>query len=250
MTIADINKPYIVNNKNINIPLNRDLSKYPNGIVLNINKPLNWTSADVVRKIKFSLQRFFGTKNIKVGHAGTLDPLATGILLICIGKATKMADSLQSEKKEYVASIKFGATTPSYDLETTIDQEYPYNHITTESIVNILPSMMGEIDQIPPLFSAKLIDGNRAYELARAGIQKELKASRISIYNLEIINYASPILTIAIKCSKGTYIRSFARDIGQNLNSGAHLTALLRSSSGNFHIEDAISLEQMKPFLE
>ncbi len=250
MTISDTNRPYIVDNNNINIPLSRDLSKYPNGIIISINKPLNWTSADVVRKVKFSLQRFFSTKNIKVGHAGTLDPLATGILLICIGKATKLADILQSQVKEYIATIQFGATTPSYDLETPIDQKYPFEHINTESINRILPELTGEIDQIPPIFSAKLIDGNRAYELARAGIQKELKASKITIYNLEIIKYISPDLTIAIKCSKGTYIRSFARDLGLSLDSGAHLTALIRSCSGDFYIQNSVSLDQMKLFIE
>ncbi|OFX78109.1 MAG: tRNA pseudouridine(55) synthase TruB [Bacteroidetes bacterium GWE2_39_28] len=230
--------------------LSKDLSQYPQGIVVVIDKPYGWTSADAVRKIKFMTQRWFGLKNIKVGHAGTLDPLATGILLICIGKATKMADTLQSQKKEYIAEITFGATTPSYDLEKEIDATYPFEHITRKSIEDILPVMSGEIDQIPPVFSAKLINGKRAYEYAREGKETEMKPSRISIYGLEIVSWNSPVLRIAISCSKGTYIRSFARDIGLELNSGAHLSGLVRSASGDFRVEDAINIDNLKLFLE
>ncbi|OFZ11585.1 MAG: tRNA pseudouridine(55) synthase TruB [Bacteroidetes bacterium RIFOXYC2_FULL_39_11] len=230
--------------------LSKDLSQYPQGIVVVTDKPYGWTSADAVRKIKFMTQRWFGLKNIKVGHAGTLDPLATGILLICIGKATKMADTLQSQKKEYIAEITFGATTPSYDLEKEIDATYPFEHITRKSIEDILPVMSGEIDQIPPVFSAKLINGKRAYEYAREGKETEMKPSRISIYGLEIVSWNSPVLRIAISCSKGTYIRSFARDIGLELNSGAHLSGLVRSASGDFRVEDAINIDNLKLFLE
>jgi tRNA pseudouridine55 synthase len=242
--------PFIIGKSLIEGALSKDLSQYPQGIVIVIDKPYGWTSADAVRKIKFMIQRWFGLKNIKVGHAGTLDPLATGILLICIGKATKMADTLQSQKKEYIAEITFGATTPSYDLEKEIDATYPFEHITRKSIEDILPHMSGEIDQIPPVFSAKLINGKRAYEYAREGKETEMKPSRISIYGLEIVSWNSPVLKIAISCSKGTYIRSFARDIGLELNSGAHLSGLVRSASGDFRVEDAINIDNLKLFLE
>lgn len=241
--------PFILGNDNYN-KLSRDLSQYPNGIVIVLDKPYGWTSADAVRKIKFMIQRWFGVKNIKVGHAGTLDPLATGILLICIGKATKLADSLQAQRKEYIAEITFGATTPSYDLEKEIDATFPYEHITKESVSEVLPRLSGEIDQIPPIFSAKLVNGKRAYELAREGKETPLKPSKISIYALEIISWNSPALRIAIECSKGTYIRSFARDIGLELNSGAHLTELARTASGDFRIENAINIDKLKLFLE
>jgi tRNA pseudouridine55 synthase len=161
-----------------------------------------------------------------------------------------MADTLQSQKKEYIAEITFGATTPSYDLEKEIDATYPYEHITRKSIEDILPIMSGEIDQIPPVFSAKLINGKRAYEYAREGKETEMKPSRISIYGLEIVSWNSPVLRIAISCSKGTYIRSFARDIGLELNSGAHLSGLVRSASGDFRVEDAINIDNLKLFLE
>lgn len=242
--------PFIIGKSSIDQALLKDFSQYPQGIVIVLDKPYGWTSADAVRKIKFMVQRWFGLKNIKVGHAGTLDPLATGILLICIGKATKLADTLQSEKKEYIAEITFGATTPSYDLEKEIDATYPFEHITKKSIEEVLPLMSGEIDQIPPVFSAKLINGKRAYEYAREGKETEMKPSRISIYGLEIVSWNTPILKIAISCSKGTYVRSFARDIGLELNSGAYLSGLVRSASGEFRVEDAINIDNLKLFLE
>ena len=209
-----------------------------------MDKPYGWTSADAVRKVKFSIQRFFGQKNIKVGHAGTLDPLATGVLLICAGKATKIAEELQSQYKEYIAEITFGATTPSFDLEKEVDAEYPYEHITKESIKDILPKFLGDIEQVPPIFSAKLIDGKRAYEYAREGKERELKPAKISIHSLEIISFSNPILKIAISCSKGTYIRSLARDLGVALKSGGHLTGLVRSSSGSYRIENSLSINE------
>lgn len=242
--------PFIIGKSSIDQALLKDFSQYPQGIVIVLDKPYGWTSADAVRKIKFMVQRWFGLKNIKVGHAGTLDPLATGILLICIGKATKLADTLQSQKKEYIAEITFGATTPSYDLEKEIDATYPFEHITKKSIEEVLPLMSGEIDQIPPVFSAKLINGKRAYEYAREGKETEMKPSRISIYGLEIVSWNTPVLKIAISCSKGTYVRSFARDIGLELNSGAYLSGLVRSASGEFRVEDAINIDNLKLFLE
>lgn len=237
---------YTIIDKNSLDTLKNDISLYPGGVVIPIDKPYGWTSADVVRKIKFSIQKFFNKKNIKVGHAGTLDPLATGILLICIDKATKQAEKLQAERKEYVADICFGATTPSFDLEKEIDFTYPFEHIKIDSIQAVLPSFIGEIEQVPPIFSAKLINGTRAYEYARAGEEVEMRSSLITIYNLEILTFDSPKLTIRIECSKGTYIRSFARDIGLALESGAHLTDLRRTSSGIFHIDQSVKMEELQ----
>lgn len=242
--------PFIIGKSSIDQALLKDFSQYPRGIVIVLDKPYGWTSADAVRKIKFMVQRWFGLKDIKVGHAGTLDPLATGVLLICIGKATKLADTLQSERKEYIAEITFGATTPSYDLEKEIDATYPFDHITKKSIEEVLPLMSGEIDQIPPIFSAKLINGKRAYEYAREGKETEMKPSKVSIYDLEIVSWNTPVLKIAISCSKGTYVRSFARDIGLELSSGAHLSGLVRSASGDYRVEDAINIDNLKLFLE
>lgn len=225
-------------------PLSHNIDDYPEGIVLVLDKPYKWTSADAVRKLKFKLQRHFGKKNIKVGHAGTLDPLATGILLICIGKATKKAETLQAEKKEYIAEVRFGATTPSYDYEKEIDQEYPYEHITKENLESICKSFIGEQDQIPPIFSAKLIDGVRAYNIAREGNDCEMKPSRINIYNMELLKFESPLLTVKVQCSKGTYIRALARDLGVAAKSGAFLSKLRRTSSGSFNIEESITIEE------
>ncbi len=240
----------ILDNDGLNNPLSREQEDYPGGLVILLDKPYGWTSADAVRKIKFSLQRWFGVKNIKVGHAGTLDPLATGVLVICAGKATRLAEQFQSQIKSYIAEITFGATTPSFDLEKEIDATYPYEHITEEDIRKILPQFTGELDQIPPLFSAKLVDGNRAYEIARAGNNTPMKPSRITIYQLRILSYNSGVLSLEIICSKGTYVRSIARDLGVALGSGAHLTDLVRSSSGEFKVENAISMDKLKLFLQ
>ncbi|MBO7268268.1 MAG: tRNA pseudouridine(55) synthase TruB [Bacteroidales bacterium] len=222
------------------------MDDYPGGVVIPIDKPYRWTSADVVRKVKFVAQKHFHKKNIKVGHAGTLDPLATGVLLVCLGKATKQAEALQAEQKEYIASIELGATTPCFDLEKEIDQRYPYEHITREMVEGILPKFIGEQDQIPPVFSAKLIDGTRAYEMARAGEEVVMKPARITIYNLEIVEFELPKLVLRVKCSKGTYIRSLARDVGEALQSGGHLTGLIRTQSGGFSVEKCLKMEDLE----
>ena len=285
-------------------PLSRNIEDYPEGIIIPIDKPYRWTSADVIRKVKYTAIRHFGKKNLKVGHAGTLDPLATGVLLVCIGKATKLAEELQSHDKEYVAGITFGATTPSYDLEKEIDRFFPHEHITEEGVAGALPAFIGEQDQIAPLFSAKSVDGVRAYELARK-LHKEgktldeaaeelIRVSRINITELELIEFigsgvayedprpvpaalthplagggtSSPAIArsegnassrinvtdnsalglpravVRMACSKGTYVRAFARDLGEALGSGAHLDALQRSRSGIFRVENALTVDQ------
>ena len=297
--------------------ISRNIEDYPEGIIIPINKPYRWTSADVIRKVKYAAIRHFGKKNLKVGHAGTLDPLATGILLVCIGKATKLAEWLQSHHKEYIAGVTFGATTPSYDLEKEIDRFFPHEHITAEAVTDALPAFIGEQDQVAPLFSAKSVDGVRAYELARKlhkegktldeAAQELIRTSRINITELELTaftagttgddveNRATPLAAgggarsegvggvvfnitpavpdgegsvnevskassrinvtdnsalglpraeIRMACSKGTYVRAFARDLGEALGSGAHLDSLQRSRSGIFSIENALTVEQ------
>lgn len=215
---------------------------FEEGYIAVLDKPLEWTSTDVVRKVKFTLRRL-GYRRIKVGHAGTLDPLATGVLLVCIGRATKLVDSLQAEEKEYVADVMLGATTPSYDLEHPIDRTYPFEHITREAVLEALASLTGERLQEPPIYSAKKIDGTRAYDLARAGETVEMRKATISIYEMELMEYALPRIRIRIRCSKGTYIRSLAHEIGQALGSGGHLTSLRRTRSGGFSSEKAYELE-------
>ncbi len=219
---------------------------FEEGYIAVLDKPLEWTSADVVRKVKFTLRKK-GYKKIKVGHAGTLDPLATGILLICIGRATKMADSLQAEEKEYVTDIRLGATTPSFDLEHPIDKTYPWEHITRQKVDEALERLSGERLQTPPIYSAKKIEGLRAYELARAGEEVELKRSLITIHEMEVLKCDLPRLRLRVRCSKGTYIRSLAQEIGEELQSGAHLTSLRRTRSGGFTVENAWQLDD---FLE
>ena len=247
--------------------LSHNPADYPDGIVLPLDKPYRWTSADLVRKCKFTLQKHFETRNLKVGHAGTLDPLATGLLLVCVGKATKVAEALQASEKEYVATVEFGATTPSFDLEQPIDQLFPYEHITEETVRAALPAFIGPQDQVPPLFSAKIVNGLRAYEYARSGEPLELRTNRIEIYDItlesftlhnemtsdgyiidEVVrhvhNYHTsqtsdgtrPAATLRIRCSRGTYIRSLARDLGLALGSGGYLTALRRTASGDFRL--------------
>ena len=286
-------------------PLSRNIENYPEGIIIPIDKPYRWTSADVIRKIKYTAIRHFGKKNLKVGHAGTLDPLATGVLLVCIGKATKLAEELQSHDKEYVAGITFGATTPSYDLEKEIDRFFPHEHITAAGVAEALPAFLGEQDQVAPLFSAKSVDGVRAYELARKlhaqgktldeAAAELIRVARINITELELIEYAAgrgfenratplaagggardevvggvvfktapdgdsnassrinvtdnselglPRAVVRMACSKGTYVRAFARDLGEALGSGAHLDSLQRSRSGIFRVENALTVEQ------
>ncbi len=305
--------------------LSRNIEDYPEGIIIPIDKPYRWTSADVIRKVKFAAIRHFGKKNLKVGHAGTLDPLATGVLLVCIGKATKLAEWLQSHPKEYVAGVTFGATTPSYDLEKDIDRFFPYEHICEKGVREALPAFIGEQDQVAPLFSAKSVDGVRAYELARKlhkegrtldeAAQELIRTSRIEITELELKEFSAgipdkipgqarndvqssrpedsqnnspegssprhsedvpprhsvldpescdqkvsmassrinvtdnsslglPRAVIRMACSKGTYVRAFARDLGEALNSGAHLDSLQRSASGSFRVENALTVGQ------
>ncbi len=215
------------------------------GYVALVDKPLEWTSTDVVRKVKYTLQRNGYPRKIKVGHAGTLDPLATGVLLICVGKATKRVDELQSERKEYIADVVLGATTPSHDLEHEIDATFPTEHITREGIEAALQSLTGERLQSPPLYSAKKVDGVRAYEIARAGESVELRQSLITIYNIEILSLEMPNLRLRVECSKGTYIRSLAFEIGEALKSGAHLSGLRRTRSGDYIADEGWQLDQL-----
>lgn len=266
----------------------REIEDFPGGIVIPLDKPYLWTSADAVRKIKFRLQHYFQKKNLKVGHAGTLDPLATGLLLICTGKATKLAEEFQAGDKEYIADIVFGATTPSYDLEKEIDMHYPYSHITEKAVQEILPSFLGEQEQIAPLFSAKSIDGVRAYEIARKMLrhgetsaiaearEAGIRSSTIRIDRLEMLGFGYtdgtgipagtgitgpegthrsitakryghelPCARLLVSCSKGTYIRALARDLGEALGSGAHLVSLRRTRSGIFSVDEALSIENV-----
>lgn len=219
---------------------------FPEGYIAIIDKPYEWTSADVVRKIKFQLRKCGYTK-IKIGHAGTLDPLATGILIVCIGRATKMVEQLQAEQKEYVAELMLGATTPSGDMEHEVDQTYPTEHITREMVEAALQSLTGEREQLPPLYSAKKVSGVRAYEFARAGEEVELKKALINIYAMELLEYDLPRIKIRVECSKGTYIRSLAFEIGEALSSGAYLSSLRRTRSGGFVVERA---HQLDDFME
>ena len=278
--------------------LSRNIEDYPEGIIIPIDKPYRWTSADVIRKVKYAAIRHFGKKNLKVGHAGTLDPLATGVLLVCLGKATKLAEELQSHDKEYIAGITFGATTPSYDLEKDIDRFFPHEHITAEAVSASLPAFIGEQDQVAPLFSAKSVDGVRAYELARKlhaegktldeAAQEMIRVAKINISELEIKEFACgtsspataslrhdiivsesnqnnasnrinvtdnselglPRAVVRMACSKGTYVRAFARDLGEALGSGAHLDSLQRSRSGIFRVENALTVEQVIKLLQ
>ena len=222
-----------------------DTINFPEGYILPVDKPYGWTSSDVVRKLKVLLRRA-GHRKIKIGHAGTLDPLATGVLLVCIGKATKQVEALQAEEKEYVAEIELGATTPSYDLEHEIDWRYPYEHISREQVERVLTAMQGEQEQVPPVYSAKQIDGKRAYEYAREGVEVEMKRARITIYETKLLLFEPPRVVASIRCSKGTYIRSIARDLGVELGSGGHLTGLRRTRSGNFRAEECLSVEEIE----
>ena len=209
-----------------------------------VDKPLHWTSFDVVNKLRWNLKQKLGIKKLKVGHAGTLDPLATGLLIICTGKNTKKIDQFVLEDKTYTGTILVGKTTPSYDLETEFNQEFPIDHITSELIEKVRLSFIGEQDQVPPIFSAKQVDGKRAYDLARAGKEVVLKANTINITDFEIDAARFPEIDFKITCSKGTYIRSIANDFGQKLNSGAALIALRRTASGSFLIENSQSVEE------
>lgn len=217
---------------------------YISGEILVIDKPYRWTSFDAVKRLRGAVQRRLNAKRFKVGHAGTLDPLATGVLLVCTGRATKRIAELQEGMKEYVAEITFGATTPSYDLEKEIDATYPWEHITPELIAETLPKFQGHVMQVPPVFSAVKVDGKRAYNYARKGKEVEIKAKPLEIKELEVLSWEAPKLTLRVLCSKGTYIRALARDLGEAMNSGAHLTALRRTRVGEYTINDAMSLDQ------
>ncbi len=214
------------------------------GEILYLDKPLGWTSFDAVKRVRGALTRRLGLKKLKVGHAGTLDPLATGVMIICTGRATKLIDSLQAGVKEYEASIALGATTPSFDLETEIDARYPVEHITEELVRDVLSRFTGRIEQIPPAFSACKVDGKRAYELARKGREVDLKPKVLVIDSIELLSFARDSISIRVVCSKGTYIRVLARDIGAALGSGGHLTALRRTRVGDARIADCLTMDQ------
>lgn len=214
------------------------------GEIIGIDKPYRWTSFDAVKRVRGAIQRRLGAKKFKVGHAGTLDPLATGVLIICTGKATRRIEELQSGVKEYIAELTLGATTPSYDLETEIDQTYPWEHITLELIQKVLPRFTGEVMQVPPIYSAVKVDGKRAYNLARKGKDVELKAKPLRIDEIEVAEFEGNKLTLRVVCSKGTYIRALARDIGEALGSGAHLSALRRTRVGEISIDKSITIDQ------
>ncbi len=217
-----------------------------NGQVLLFDKPYKWTSFQLVNKVRWLLCRKYGWKKLKVGHAGTLDPLATGLMILCTGKATKKITELTGFDKEYIAEIKFGETTPSFDLETEVDQKYDLEHITETLIEEKLNLFRGPIEQVPPLFSAKYVNGVRAYQLARKGIEAELKANNVVINQFNLINYNKPFGTFNVDCSKGTYIRSLARDLALSLNSGGHLTSLVRTRIGDFKLVDAMKFEDFE----
>ncbi|WP_029904960.1 tRNA pseudouridine(55) synthase TruB [Prevotella sp. 10(H)] len=220
------------------------------GEVLYVNKPLNWTSFTLVRKLRNKICRKLGVKKLKVGHAGTLDPLATGVMIICTGKKTKLIESFQYQTKEYVATIKLGETTPSFDLETETDATYPTEHITRELVEETLKQFIGEIHQVPPVYSACKVDGKRAYEFAREGQEVDLKPKLLVIDEIELLDYNMPEIKIRVVCSKGTYIRALARDIGLALNSGGHLTALERTRIGDITLEQCISGEQVEEAID
>lgn len=225
---------------------------FKSGTILSFDKPLEWTSFGLVNKVRYLLCRHIGEKKLKVGHAGTLDPLATGVLIICTGKATKQIDTLQAKTKEYIATLQLGATTPSFDLETEVDATYPTAHITEEKVKEALTRFIGRIEQVPPSYSACKVDGKRAYDLARQGKEVELKAKVLVIDEIELqdFNSSSMQATIRVVCSKGTYIRALARDVGQALESGAHLTALRRTRIGDYKVEDCHTLDTFQQWLE
>ena len=221
------------------------------GEVFYLDKPLSWTSFDVVKRIRGKLHHRLGIKKLKVGHAGTLDPLATGVLIVCTGKMTKQIDELQAHVKEYVAEMALGATTPSFDLETEIDATYPTEHITREMVEQVLQEQfVGSIQQVPPAFSACKVDGHRAYKMARKGKTVELKAKELVIDEIELLAFEPQKITVRVVCSKGTYIRALARDIGEALGSGAHLTALRRTRVGSVRVEDCLSVPDMLSVLD
>ncbi len=215
------------------------------GEILYIDKPLGWTSFDVVKRVRGVLARRMKLKKLKVGHAGTLDPLATGVMIVCTGRATKRIDELQNGVKEYIATIALGATTPSFDLETEIDATYPTDHITRELVEDTLRNFTGRIEQIPPAYSACKIEGVRAYELARQGEEVNLKPKILVIDEIEMLEFAPTQIVVRVVCSKGTYIRALARDIGTALGSGGHLTSLRRTRVGDVSVDNCLTVEQI-----
>lgn len=226
------------------------VQEYLDGQVLLIDKPLEWTSFQAVNKIRWHIKQKFGLKKIKVGHAGTLDPLATGLLIICVGKETKKISTYQGQIKEYTGTFTLGSTTPSYDLETEIDQTFPTDHLTEELLIETTKKFLGEIDQKPPIFSAIKKDGKRLYELARKGETTEIASRKVTISEFEITEIDFPKAHFRVVCSKGTYIRSLAYDFGQALNTGAHLSSLRRTKIGDFCVEKALSIENFIQQLE
>lgn len=220
-----------------------DSFDFKNGEVLIFDKPLEWTSFNVVGKIRYKVCRYLGIKKLKVGHAGTLDPMATGLMVLCTGKATKKIEQLQGTEKEYIADLKLGATTPSFDIETEEDAQFPTEHIDLKSIEEILLQFIGEIDQTPPIFSAVKVNGRRAYDMARKGEEVELRSKKITIKEIEVLDFKEQHLKLRVVCGKGTYIRSLARDIGSALHSGAYLTGLRRTRVGEFSVDKAYTIE-------
>lgn len=228
----------------------KSCTDFEDGEVLLLQKPLYWTSFDLVKKVKYAIRHHCGLKKLKVGHAGTLDPLATGLMIVCTGRATKKIDEFGKMDKEYTALIRFGQTTPSYDLESEVDREYPADHITAAMIADTLREFLGEQDQEPPLFSAKYVDGKRAYELARKNIDRKLDRVKVRFHELSLLDYSGKEARIHIVCSKGTYVRAFARDLGAAMGSGAHLTGLVRDAIGEFRNEKALTVEELQYILE
>ena len=220
------------------------------GEVLYVAKPINWTSFNLVNKLRWKLQRTLNVKKLKVGHAGTLDPLATGVMILCTGKSTKLIESFQYQTKEYIASLELGATTPSFDLELPVDGTYPTEHITRAMVDEIIPRFLGEIHQVPPAYSAVKVDGKRAYDYARNGQEIELKSKLLVIDDIEVLDFTMPVLKIRVVCSKGTYIRALARDIGLALGSGAHLIALERTRIGEVRLEDCWQIDDLVMHVE
>ena len=220
------------------------------GQVFRFNKPLHWSSFNLVSKVRTMIRYASGLKKIKIGHAGTLDPLATGVLIVCTGKKTKEIDNFQYQTKEYVAELALGATTPSFDLETEVDATYPTEHITRELVEETLKKFLGEIQQVPPAFSVVKINGKRAYEYARKGQEVEIKPKTLVIDEIELMEYFQTAIKIRVVCSKGTYIRGLARDIGEALKSGAHLTSLVRTRIGETKLEDCLTIEQFQSLLD
>jgi len=220
------------------------------GEVLYVAKPLDWTSFNLVNKLRWKLQKTLKIKKLKVGHAGTLDPMATGVMIICTGKSTKLIESFQYQTKEYIATLELGATTPSFDLELPVDATYPTEQITRKLVDEIIPRFVGEIWQVPPAYSAVKVDGKRAYDYAREGQEVELKPKLLVIDEIEVLDFTLPVLKIRVVCSKGTYIRALARDIGLALGSGAHLIGLERTRIGEVKLEDCWQIDKLVDFLD